>query len=682
MKNKAKKIRLILICIIILFDLTLLPWILKFPIFLINDIATAPSEWVKYGILGSIKDIFIDAKFLKLYLFMQISIFALIITIAWDVNKFKKKNRIVDGVGGPEPVGSGQHGTSRWQTKKEMDQSSVVWYTDTKLNKGGIILGMEKNNRGKEKVWLDNDDTHNLIIGSTRSGKSRKINLPTIWEIAKSGESMVIGDPKGELFISTKNYLEKEGYKVISLNLREPLKGNQWNMLHMVNEAIDNNDIPKASELAWNIAHTIVNQIPAPTSEPIWKNGAESTIAALILLTAIESEFKFQRHMTTAYYLLSEYGQAIDIDGKFVPLIEYIKNLPVRHPAKSAFSTALIAPPKTRTSFFTTVLSDLRLFSDPTIADMTSKQDHNLEDIGIEKTAVFLIIPDEVSTRNVLATLYIDQVYQSLVNLSNRHGGRLPRRVRFILDEFGNLPAIPDFDKKLTVAGGRGISFTLSIQDITQLKKLYDKNSQTITGNCHNWIYLLTADYDTAKLISEKTGKYTVETESSNSSVQSKGHSFGAAVSMTGRSLLMPDEVLRWPSNEALVIRARQFPARYPLPDLSLWKANKELGFVYTGDIDLDKELNRQIIEKRWQEISPREIEEISIFLPEILKNNQEETIISQNEVSTSDDITNEINVENDMQINTENILDIILQQTSSEFSSETEDDEYEEDFL
>lgn len=696
MKNKAKKVRIILISIIIVFDLIFLPWFLKLPFFLTSNFITAPNEWFKYGILRSIKDIFIDPQFRKLYLFLQLSVSALIIAIAWDVNRLKKKNRIGDGVGGPEPVGNGQHGTSRWQTTKEMDETATVWYTDTELKKGGIVFGMEKARNGREKVWFDDDDTHNLILGATRSGKSRKINIPSIWEIAKSGESMVIGDPKGELFITTKDYLEKEGYKVISLNLREPLKGNQWNMLHMVNEAIDNDDIAKASELAWDIAHTIVNQIPAPSSEPIWKNGAESTIAALILLSAIESEFKFQRHMTTAYYLLAEYGQALDEEGP-VPLIEYIKSLPVRHPAKSAFATASIAPVRTRTSFFTTVLSDLRLFGDPTISDMTSKQDHNLEDIGIEKTAVFLIVPDEKSTRNVLATLYIDQVYQTLVALANKNGGRIPRRVKFILDEFGNLPAIPEFDKKLTVAGGRGMNFTLSIQDITQLKKLYDKNAQTITGNCHNWIYLLTADQDTAELISKKTGKYTVETESSNSSIQSKGHSFGAGLSMTGRALLMPDEILRWPGDEALLIRTRQFPARYPLPDLSIWNANKEIGFEYTGDIDRDKELNRIVIENRWNQINARKLEEISIWLPELIidEETDKEPDVEEvpnflpsiqdeiDEVATSnDDVVEENDIEDvkPVDVDVTNILEVIFQQPSSDEDEKTEEDE--EDFL
>ena len=501
--EKSTIARIVIVIVILLTDLLLLPWILKLPSFLIGSgkvIATAPNRWLDYGPWKSIRDVVDIVQFRKVYLVMQIPVIALIIGITWDVDKWKKKNRITDGVGGPEPSGNGEHGTSRWQNEQEMDQTANVWYTsDMEIQKGGIVFGMEKNRTGNEKVWFDETDVHTLLIGATRSGKSRKIIIPSIWEIAKAGESMVIGDPKGELYIFTRDYLKSQGYNVITLNLREPSKGNQWNMLDLVNKAVDDKDISKATELAWDIAHTIANQSPSASTDPLWRNGEESTIAALILLTALNSEFAFQRHMTTAYYLLAEYGQPLPDES--IPLLDYINNkLEMTHPARSAFATASIAPYKTRASFFTTALSDLRLFSDPNISDMTAIQDHELEKIGIEKTAVFLIVPDEKGTRNVLATLYIDQVYGAMVDLANKRGGRIPRRVNFILDEFGNLPSIPEFDKKITVAGGRGMRFTLAVQDIAQLKKLYDKNAQTITGNCHNWIYLKTADIETAKL--------------------------------------------------------------------------------------------------------------------------------------------------------------------------------------
>ncbi|HHV30703.1 MAG TPA: type IV secretory system conjugative DNA transfer family protein [Clostridium sp.] len=469
-----------------------------------------------------------------------------------------------------------------------------------------------------EKIYYEPEDAHTLIIGTTRSGKSRKIILPSIWTIAQSGESMVLGDPKGELYIMTREYLKKMGYEIIVLNLRTPSMGNQWNMLDMVIQAVDKGDISKATEIAWDIASAIVNQKPS-NGEPIWQNGEESTIAALILAVCMEADFRFQKHMASVYYLLAEYG--IPLEDETVPLNEYFNKLPATHPAKGAFATARIAPLKTRGSFFTTALADLRLFSDPNIADMCSKMDHNLKDIGIRKTAVFLIVPDEKVTRNVLATLYIDQLYTTLVELANESGGRIPRRVNFIIDEFGNLPPIPQFDKKLTVAGGRGMRFNMAVQDFAQLEKLYGKNDKTIRGNCHNWIYILTSDPETAKVVSERTGQYTVQTESANSSLQAKGGgSFGSGASLTGRALFMPDEIMRWPDGRSLVLRVRKNAAVFAAPDLTKYKANEDFGFT------LDKTHNQNVIKERWDNTPVRKIEETQIWLPEINKGVMAET--------------------------------------------------------
>ena len=618
-------VRRMVIIAIIFADLFLLPWLLKLPIFLMGgDIINAPNRWFSYGLLNSYKDIFTDKLFRNAYLILQLPVLFSIISIVWDVDKMKKKNRIKAGIGGPEPAGSGQHGTSRWQNKYEMDQTCDVWYTSEPLNKSGTIFGMEKSKYGNEKVWYNKADMHVLLIAATRSGKSRKIFMPTIWTLAEAEESMVIGDPKGELYISTKDYLIRKGYNIISLNLREPAKGNQWNMLYPAVKAVEENDIPKAIEFAWNIATSFINKESAQTTEPIWINGAQSVIAALIIATILNADLRCQKHMSTVYYLLSELAPELK-DGT-IPLNDYMDSLPHRHPAKDAFAGARIAAAKTRASFFVSVLSELRLFTDPNIQDMTSKQDHDIERIGIDKTAVFLIIPDESKTRNIFATLYIDQLYQALVGLANKKGGRIPRRVNFLLDEFGNLPSIPEFDTKLTVAGGRGMRFTLSVQDLAQIKKLYKDNSTTITGNCHIWIYLKTKDPETSKKISEMTGKYTVATDNVSSTVQSKGHSSTVGEGLTGRPLLTDDEVRRWDIEESLVFPMSSFPARYPLPDLSFWKANDDYGFVRTGDIDKDIDLNLKIIEKRWNAVTPRVIQRIPLWLPDEDDDEDEET--------------------------------------------------------
>lgn len=622
--KKSTKVRIVLIFLIILIDILILPWILKFPVILVSNLAsepeslaTAPSRWIEYGLLNSIKAIFTDPPFRNLFLFMQIGVMALIVAIAWNVNGLKKRNRIHDGVGGPEPAGAGQHGTSRWQNLKEMDEFVSVWHSDKPLKRGGTILGVEVDRKGREKVWLNSKDMHTLLIALTRFGKGRRIFLPSIWSLAKSGESIVATDPKGELFIITKDYLKEQGYDVVCLNFRDPNMGNQWNLMELVNRAVDEGDFPKATEIARDIANTIAPKNAGGQSDPIWGNGERAVITSLILIVAMNAQFKFQRHMKSVYRLLARYGRVLPDDS--VPLLDYIANLPDDHPAKDAFATADLAPHKMRGSFFSMVLSDLQLFSDPNIGEMTAKSDHELRNVGLKKTAVFLIIPDDKPDRNVLATIYIDQLYQSLVKLANEEGGRIPNRTNVLLDEFGNLPAISDFDSKVTVAGGRGIRFTIAVQALKQITKLYKDNADTITGNCAIWIYFGTNDPHTSKILSEKTGKYTVETENSSSSVQNRGHSSTAGVGLTGRSLLTSDEIERWNNEETLVFQVSKFPARYPVLDLSMWQANIDFGLApRTNDIVSDENENRLILKDRWSKVISRPTESVSVWLPDI----------------------------------------------------------------
>ncbi|MCD5401616.1 type IV secretory system conjugative DNA transfer family protein, partial [candidate division NPL-UPA2 bacterium] len=306
-----------------------------------------------------------------------------------------------------------------------------------------------------------------------------------------------------------------------------------------------------------------------------------------ILASCMEAPEEKYKHMGSCYAMLSGLG-GTDEKGN-VPLSDYLQQLPAGHLAQAAYGTALLAPEKARGSFFTGAAADLRLWADPGIVHLTCKQGHCLESAGREKTAVFLVIPDEKSTRHMLASLYIDQAYQALVDLAIKNRGRLPRRVNFLLDEFGNLPVITDFDKKLTVAGGRNMRFVLVVQDIAQLKRHYRESAQTITGNCHTWMYLLTTDIETAKLISAKAGQYTVETESYSSSLRARDSSTGSSTGTIGRSLLLPDEVLRWPQDMSLVLQAREFPLKLPLPDLSCWRADREL---VAGSAEEEREID------------------------------------------------------------------------------------------
>ncbi|GBF35414.1 hypothetical protein DCCM_4541 [Desulfocucumis palustris] len=426
-------------------------------------------------------------------------------------------------------------------------------------------------------TWLDVEDTHILLIGGTRSGKSRRVIMPSIWILAHAGESFIATDIKGELNAHSAAFLRKMGYRVVVLDLRDPARSlNRWNLYDPVLAALKNGDYSRASRAAQSIAHIMTCKDMPPglyRGDPIWPNSQRSLTTALIMAVAMEAPDE-ARHMGSAYRMLTTLG----IDGGEL-LDEYFNRLPLGHQARLDYGVAAMAEGRLKSGIYTGAAAQLALWTDPGVCWLTSEQDHDLAGPGNEKTAVFLVIPDEDSAFHTLATIYITQAYQALVELGNRHGGVLPRKVYFLLDECGNLPQFPDFDIKITTAAGRNMKFLLALQGLDQLKKHYGLQANTISGNCATWIYLSTSDQDTQRLLSAKSGQYTVRTDSYSSQSRSKSfeYSHGVSESLTGRALLTPDEIGRWPKGRSLLFKAGQYPAQLPLPDLSEWPAAADL---------------------------------------------------------------------------------------------------------
>lgn len=588
---KVNKIKIAIAIVIVLFSILILPQFIVFLGYFKQYTIQAPTIFFQeLNFINNISLIVKDKLFLKTWIYFQP---AILLAIGLTLFAGKKRNKIRGDLGGPEAAGNGEYGTSKWLTEREVDSSTTPWVMELKdtnskevippmilknpysgskekVPAGGVVLGMKKE---KQRAWLDTEDTNTLIIGTTRSRKTRSFIFPSVYSIAQGRESMILTDPKGEIYDLTHSYLRSIGYDLVLLDFRTANRGNFWNPINAVVKAINNEDTAKASETAWDIAHSLVYQSPDIKAD-VWADGQESVLASLILATAMETPDDKYKNMSTVYENLIELGKTEKVMmGKmlidYIPLNEYFKSLDRNHIAKKAFGTASLSPERMRGSFFSNTAATIRLFSDPGISHITSKQDHDLKNIGRKPTAVFLVIPDEKTTRHILASLYLNQTYQALVELANECGGRLPLRVNYLLDEFGNMPSIPDFDTKVTVSLGRGIRWHLVVQDFQQLRKRYRENADTIKGNAHTWIYLLTTDLKTAEELSKKTGAYTIETKNYSSSEQSRGSSKGQTIGLTKRELLTPDEILRWQAEESLLLRARKHPARLPMPDIS-----------------------------------------------------------------------------------------------------------------
>lgn len=459
------------------------------------------------------------------------------------------------------------------------------------LTQAGVVLGMKKLDNGKEQIFYVGDDVHTLCIGATRSGKSRTIVVQSICTLGLAGESLVISDPKAELYHYTGckgGLLDRLGYEVKVLDFKNSEKSHRYNLLQPVIDAVNRDDFERAEMYAWDMTNTLVGK---SQGEKIWTNGEMSVIAAAILCVVCDNKKRPEyQNLTNVYWFVAEMCKTIA--GK-MPMLEYVKKLPPTHPAKALLSISDVAPSRTRGSFYTSALTTLRLFTSKSIYGITNQSDFSITGVGERKEALFIILPDEKTTFYPVASLIISQQYELLANMADRRGGRLKQRVNFILDEFGNFTTIADFTNKLTVGGGRGMRFNLFLQSFAQLKDKYEDNSaNTIKSNCQTWIYLQADDMETLKEMSEKLGSYTTSSYQLSASHQkfstpSSSHS----LSLTQRNLLNVDEVRRV-ARPYQIVTSRTHPAMMYGPDLSGWHFNKMLGLG-------DKEHNRKLREER-----------------------------------------------------------------------------------
>lgn len=474
----------------------------------------------------------------------------------------------------------------------------------TNISRGGILLGSIG-----DKYYINGDDTHTIVIGATRSGKTRRVVLQTIGILGLAGESMVISDPKGELHQYTYPFLERLGYNVYVLDFKNPERSDHYNFLQEVIDAINEDDIPRAQKKALEVTEALVGN--DMSNEKIWTEGEKSILTACILAVVYDNKKHPEyQNLTNVYYFINEMCEMSDNP----PLKRYIDNISIEnpnHPALALISSTKVAPSKTQGSFNISALATLRLFSDINVYNITSRNSFRLSEIGEKKTAVFIILPDNNTTYYGVASLLVDQIYNKLADVADLRGGRLERRVNFILDEFGNFAVIPDFAAKLTVGGGRGMRFNLFVQSIAQIesdtkKTKYGKEgARIITGNCEYWIYISSRDNETQKTISEMIGDYTVMSNSMSNSYNGTrlldwdGGHISASGNLIGRRLLKPEEISQIKAPHVLVVANRSVIMN--AYDLSKTPFNKMFGLG-------DKEHNRKVREERYARRIPDKI--------------------------------------------------------------------------
>lgn len=478
----------------------------------------------------------------------------------------------------PVAVGSGQHGNARFSTEEEQKaifDSFLFTEKETPKN-GGLVIGMEKRG-GSEFIKFIGGDFHSMVLGTTGSGKSRRVILQTIWMQIMSGRSIVCSDVKGELYYYTSDYAKSMGHEVLTLDFRSPQKGHHYNFLQPVLDYLEEGNISDAISATWDIVSVLVGE---PKGEKLWNNGESATIAAGILIVCMEAP-KRCRNFTNVYYFLA-YMCRMDSSSMDMFISKYLRQFPKDHPARIVFAMAELAVPRTRSSFFTSALGTLKLFTDKRIAEMTSKSDFKLDDISSKKTILYMIVPDEKKTRYPLVSIFVTQLYMSQVELANRNGLTLPIPCDYDLDEVANFPYIPVLGAMASAGRSRGVRINLLLQEYQQMEQKYKDEHETIKTCCSVKLYLKSDNAKTLKEISESLGTYTVEVTSSSSSINNKLGSSGGSVSssgsMTSRALLNPSELALMEAPYALCMCMGQHPSIVKLPDISQYKLNSLYG--------------------------------------------------------------------------------------------------------
>ena len=513
----------------------------------------------------------------------------------------------------PAPAGQGQHGTAKWLPKEKFDQVFDSDIIDSKklmqgkesFSAGGLVLGKEDiktsifSKRVKEKIYHITKDLHALIIGATRSGKTRCIVIQTIIDLILAGENVVVPDLKGELRDYTEDVAKKYGYEVIGIDFIHPYQSKRRNFLEPVIKALQRNDISRAIEETWSLVSQLVGE-PPENGEKLWNNGEAATLAASIMAVCYDNQDHPEyQNLTNVFYFITE--MCSDYRGA-LPLQFYIDSLPEEHPANILLAVTKVAAMRTRSSFYVSAIMTLKLLTIPAINQMTNASDFDIEKLIDEgkKVIIYLGLPARDKTYFPLASLFLRQISDLIDYVADeKYGGRVPVRWNFIDEEMGNFTKITNMRQQTSFGTGKGIRHFMFIQSYAQLDDVYgEKVSQIIQDNADIKIYLRSPNPTTKKKISEDLGNYTTRSYSKSNNTPSgtfrNGGSDGESSNLMGRPLLYPDEVGKLQRPYSLVMSDAD-PAIMYAPDLSQYAMNEFLGMG-------DEEHNNRLRQRKAEE--------------------------------------------------------------------------------
>ena len=478
-------------------------------------------------------------------------------------------------------VGDGQHGTARWATPGEIKKTfrsvpfqTALWRKGERLPSAqGLVLGCT-GKKGQLTALVDSDDIHCLMIGASGVGKTAFFLYPNLEYACASGMSFFASDTKGDL---ARNYgaiaRDCYGYQVAVVDLRNPTKSDGYNLLTLINHYMDAcrrdpADLAaraKAEKYAKILSKTIIN----PEGENFGQNqyfydAAEGVLTAVTLLLAeylppreIDGALRERRHIVSVFKLVQELLAPSILPGKneFQLLME---RLPEEHKARWFSGSALTAADQAMASVMSTVLSRLNTFLDSELEQVLCFDSAiDAESFAAKRSAIFLILPEEDTTKNFMAGLMIQTLSRELFSVADEHDGKLLNRVVFFCDELGTMPA---FDILPLFSAGRSRRLTLVpiIQSLAQLEKNYGKEgAEILTDNCQDTIFGgFAPNSQTAEVLSKALGSRTVM----SGSISRGKNDTSQSLQMIERPLMTPDELKSIPKGHFIVMKTGTHP--------------------------------------------------------------------------------------------------------------------------
>ncbi|WRS28972.1 type IV secretory system conjugative DNA transfer family protein (plasmid) [Oscillospiraceae bacterium MB08-C2-2] len=480
-------------------------------------------------------------------------------------------------------VGDGQHGNARWATSAEKKKV----YLNVPMGREtvpGLVIGIEDGH------WIiDPSDSTALMVAPPGAGKTKNVYIPTVEYNARVlantkglGASLILTDSKGELLRSCGQNLTKAGYRVLYLDFRNPLYSYRNNLIHNVNAAIDKYKAAdnkqdrvlyyaEAERHAKIVASSIVDNVETSNQNETSQYFTETSKGLITGLILLVSEYgaESERHIISVFKLIIELnglddGSTQDLQkNKLDELLENVDNDRIIN----FVGASMKADVRTSMNIFSSALGKLVSFIDAELEQLVCGHSPELDAKSFieQPTAIFLICPDENTTRHFFASLFIRNLINELIGYAEERGGQLPRSVLNLWDEWGNMPPIKDIDILFTAARSRGIRSLVALQSLSQMEQRYSKTkAQIIKDSCQvvMFTFVAPAARPTAEEFSKALGDQTVQSGSITKS--EKGGS--TTLSMVRKPLLSPDQIIHLRRGEWVINKAGHWPIRSHLP--------------------------------------------------------------------------------------------------------------------